>query len=884
MSPLPFRFTILGPPGLACGDTRLDLGTPQQQAVLLLLLANSGSFVRIGEVIDGLWGEHAPATGEAVVRTYVSRIRRLLSAHGLDAVISSRSGGYMLDPELFVVDAIEFADLLEAARQEREGGQVPAAVKLLEQALALWTGTALAGVPGEAAERERFRLERLRLAAVQELLRLRLERGEHAEVAAEVPLLIERNRLEEPLYEIYLLALYRSGRRAEALEVYRMVYDLLGKELGVSPGPRLRAAHDRILRAEADPGDEPVPAPSDWPASSGSSDSPASAGSSGESAWAASSGSSGSAASSGPAGLPASAGSAGLSAPAAAPASRASWAERPVAARFVGRAGERAAFRDLLGQARPALLFVRGPAGIGKSALLHQLAQDATAEGRQVRHLRPGNRPARHPHPSPSPRERLERFAEELAGAAGPVLLLDAFEELADLEPWLRDDYLTRLPGDTVVVVAGRSGPSAAWLTDPAWSGAIVIRHLEALTPAESAALLEARGVEPGLRASIAGFAAGHPFALSLAAEVGRSRSATGQPSRREAARQVVDGVLARLAGDVPSDLHRWALHVCAHARHTTEDLLAAVLPGGRAAELFDWLRAQPYVETAARGLEVGGALREALDHHLRWRDPAGYERMHRAIRHHVLDELLRGARDPQASVAVMRTVSRLRRRGGVLARYVSQVGEEDVRACPVTPAAHDELVAMARESQGEAAAGSVRFWLERRPEAFTLLRSRGSGRLRAFMSWLALRRPEREELDADPVVGEIWRDVSRRTPLPPEGHVGIARHLICPAYEAKPSPITDVFQAWMLRRWLHEPGLAASYLIVANGPLWRPLMEYLGHDELTRAGAGHPYAIFGHDWLADPPEVWRDHHLDEELWAERDLFLRQEVSRAGQE
>ncbi|MFD0471211.1 BTAD domain-containing putative transcriptional regulator [Nonomuraea thailandensis] len=337
MLPPPCRFTILGPPGLDCGDARLDLGTPQQQAVLMLLLANSGSFVRISEVIDGLWGEHAPATGEAVVRTYISRIRRLLSAHGLDAVISSRSGGYMLDPETFAVDAVEFADLLEAARQEREGGHVPAAVKLLEQALALWTGTALAGVPGEAAERERFRLERLRLVAVQELLRLRLERGEHAEVAAEVPLLIERNRLEEPLYEIYLLALYRGGRRAEALEVYRMVYDLLGKELGVSPGPRLRAVHDRILRAEADPVDEPAP-----PAS---------------------------------------------------PVRPALWAgrpgswEQPATARFVGRVAERAAFLDLLRQSRPGVLFVRGPAGIGKSALLNRLAADAAAEDRQVRHL-----------------------------------------------------------------------------------------------------------------------------------------------------------------------------------------------------------------------------------------------------------------------------------------------------------------------------------------------------------------------------------------------------------------------------------------------------------------------------------------------------------------
>ncbi|MGI5285451.1 BTAD domain-containing putative transcriptional regulator [Nonomuraea polychroma] len=838
----PCRFTVLGPPGLDCGDTRLDLGAPQQQAVLMVLLANSGNFVRIGELIDGLWGERAPATGEAVIRTYISRIRRLLSAHGLDSAISSQSGGYMLDPSLFALDATEFADLLETARLERVSGDLAAAVQLLEQALGLWTGTALAGVPGEAAERERFRLERLRLIATQELLQLRLERGQHAEVVAEVPLLIQLNRLEEPLYEIYLLALYRSGRRAEALEVYRTVYDLLGKELGVSPGPRLRAIHDKILRADADHGDEFAPAP-----------------------WAE---------------RPAARSPKTLVEESASPGSAGTKPERSVDRQFVGRGAERAAFQDLLKKSSEGLdvLFVCGPAGIGKSTLLRKFADDATAEGRRVWHLQ-GSVTA-------EARERLEGFAEELSGASGPVLLIDCFEELGDLEPWLRDEYLRQLPGKAIIVVAGRTGPSAAWLTDPAWSGTIVIRHLEALTATEAAALLEARDVDPGFRRSIVDFAVGNPFALSLAAEVGRSMSATGQPPRREAVRYVVDNVLALLAGNVPTHLHWWALYVCAHARHTTEDLLGAVVPGDRAAELFDWLRAQPYVETAAHGLDVNGVLREALDHHLRWRDPVGYERMHRRIRHQVMGELLRDARDPHAYVAVMRTISHLRPCGGVMRRYVSSAGEADVRASGATPADHDELVTMARETHGEFTAASVRFWLSRQPGAFSLLRCRKSNRLRAFMSWLTLRRPEREDLEADPVVGDIWHDVSRRMAVPPGAHIAIARHLICPSFEAKPSPITDVFQAWMMRGWLHEPGLAASYLVVANGQLWRPLMDYLGQYELECVGAEYPYAIFGHDWLADPPEEWRNHHLDEELWAERhpNLFLRQDDAPMSQE
>ncbi|WP_439377229.1 BTAD domain-containing putative transcriptional regulator [Amycolatopsis lexingtonensis] len=804
----PCRFTVLGPPGLRRGDTSLDLGAPQQQAVLMQLVSRSGSFVRIGELMDGLWGDRAPATGEAVIRTYISRIRRLLSEHGLGSAIRSRSGGYLLDPSSFALDASEFTRLVETARQERAAGDVPVAARHLREALGLWTGTALAGVPGEAAEHERSRLERLKLTAAQELLRLRLELGEHAGVVAEVPLLIQLNRLEEPLYEIYLLALYRSGRRAEALEVYRMVYDLLGKELGVSPGARLRALHEKILRADTDPEDEFAPAPRP-------------------------------------------------------PA-------RTVDTRFVGRDAERAAFAALLRRGEGLdVFFVCGHAGVGKSTLLRRYADDAATAGRTVWHL--------HDLTTAELRARLDRLAGGLTGtSAGPVVLVDSFERHGELERWLRTTYLRTLPAGSIVVLASRTGPGVAWITDPAWSGAIVARTLEALSPAESAALVEARGVDPGFIPSIVDFAAGNPLVLSLAAEVGRSMSATGQPSRREAVRFVVDTALDTLLDDVPTPQHRLALHVCAHARYTTEDLLRAAIPEADAAELFDWLRKQPFTETPGHGLDVNGVLREALEAHLRWRDPAGYERMHRRIRGYVLNTLLRDATEPQASVAAMRTISHLRRHGGVAGHYVSATGDARVRATRVTPADHDELVGLARDTYGEFTAASVRFWLNRRPEAFYVLRCADSNRLRAFMSWLTLREPEPEVLDADPVLADIWDDIGRNAP--PGGHIAVARHLICPDFEAKPNPVTDVFLARMMRGWLHEPALAASYLVLSNRPLWAPLMEYLDHYELRCPGPNHPYAIFGHDWLAEPPARWQDHHLENELWSPRrpELFLRE--------
>jgi DNA-binding SARP family transcriptional activator len=456
------RFTVLGPPGLRCGPAEPDPGSPQQQAVLAALLAARGRFVPVGELVDGLWGERAPATGEAVVRTYISRLRRLFAGHGLEPALRSRAGGYRLDPEWFTLDATEFTGLVDTARRQRAEGNAAAAARHLEAALALWTGTALAGVPGEAAERERCRLERLKLTATQELLRLRLDLGRAAEVAAEVPPLIELNRLEEPLYEIQLLALERSGRRAEALAVYRAVHDLFDRELGVGPGPRLRAVHERILRAE-----DVVP-------------------------------------------------------------------DRAPDPRFVGRDAERAAFAAMLNRRRGEVLFVSGPAGIGKSTLLSRLAEDAVAAGRTVWQL---------PDlPSAKLRERLEQLAAE--GIADPVVLVDSFERHRDLEPWLREHFLPALRG-AAVVVAGRCGPGVAWRTDPAWSGRIAVRRLGALSELESAVLVEARGVDAGLGASIVDFAGGHPFALAPASEVGRDLAAGGQSSRREAVRYVVDTVVA---------------------------------------------------------------------------------------------------------------------------------------------------------------------------------------------------------------------------------------------------------------------------------------------------------------------------------------------------
>ncbi|MGC4940030.1 BTAD domain-containing putative transcriptional regulator [Kribbella sp. DT2] len=777
------RLTLLGPPGLRAGNDELDLGSPQQQAVLTMLWATNGSFVSSAALVDGLWGEHAPPTGETVVRTYISRLRRVLPG----PVITFQSGSYALDASRFVVDATEFAELIKTARRERGAGELAAAAETLETALDLWTGTALAGVPGEAAERERFRLEQLKLSAAKELLECRLELGQPAEVVAEVPLWIQLHPLEESLYEIYLLALYRCGRRAEALEVYRMLYDLLWKELGVRPGGGVQGIHERILRAE------------------GELDEVTGALGRGEVAGAL-----------GPGGGVPVVGSASVR----------------TGRRYVGRAVERAAFRALLDSDEPAVMVLCGPTGIGKSALLRQLFEDAQALGRQAWWL-------------------TDDLVEDLSTVTAPVVMIDS--------PAPPETWLPKLPSDSVVVIASTGEPGIGWL-----SGSWAVHRLEGLSTAEATELVEARGVDPGTRDAIVNFADGNPFALTLAAEV--SLSSTGQGSRRDAARYVVDTVVAVLAGEVPSALHRRALHVCAHARNTTEDLLREVLPDGDSAELFDWLRSHPSVESVSYGLEINGVLREALDDHLHWRDLAGYARMHQQIRRYVLGKVLRESVTPYAGVEAVRTIGHLCRAGGISSRYVSWAGGNDLETGKAVPA---ELVALARKLHGDAVARSVRFWLDRQPEAFHVLRCRRTGRLRGFMSWLTLKGPES---DGDPELALIWRDLHERMELPPGAHIGVLRHVVCPAGESGPSPVLDAIHARMLRAWLHEAGLAASYVVTTDATSWRGAMRYLGQYEL--AGAELPAVIFGHDWLAEPPEKWLEQYLDEPRGIEPGLDL----------
>ncbi|MGW5372783.1 BTAD domain-containing putative transcriptional regulator [Streptomyces sp. NPDC004009] len=241
------RFGVLGPVRARRGEEALNTGSPQQRALLAALLLREGRTATAAELIDALWGAEPPSQALAAVRTYASRLRKILGP----GVLVSESGGYALRGlGEGALDLAVAQELATEADKARGGGDLGHAREALGRALALWDGEALAGVPGPYAEAQRVRLEEWRLQLLESRLDMDLEQGCHAEAVSELTALTAAHPLRERLRELLMLALYRSGRQAEALAVYADTRRLLAEELGVDPRPGLRELQQRILQAD----------------------------------------------------------------------------------------------------------------------------------------------------------------------------------------------------------------------------------------------------------------------------------------------------------------------------------------------------------------------------------------------------------------------------------------------------------------------------------------------------------------------------------------------------------------------------------------------------------------------------------------------------------
>lgn len=250
------EFRILGPLEVVGEDGRVELGGQMQRALLGSLVVRAGQVVSTDRLIDELWGERPPKTVTTSLQNMVSQLRKLIGAD----VLVTRPPGYLLQIEPQQVDAIRF----ERAVNEARSAPPAERSKLLAEALVLWRGPPLADLEFERfAEGEVRRLEELRLDALEARIDADLELGLGSEVVPELEQLVDRHPLRERLRRQLMLALYRAGRQAEALETYHEARRVLADELGIDPAPELKQLYGSILRQEQVVEKAPAPSPDD---------------------------------------------------------------------------------------------------------------------------------------------------------------------------------------------------------------------------------------------------------------------------------------------------------------------------------------------------------------------------------------------------------------------------------------------------------------------------------------------------------------------------------------------------------------------------------------------------------------------------------------------
>ncbi|HZR95915.1 MAG TPA: AfsR/SARP family transcriptional regulator [Gaiellaceae bacterium] len=250
-----FEIGVLGPFQVGVDGRPVDMTGSKRDALLALLALRRGRHVPVDTLIDELWGADVPAAPRNAVQHHIARLRAAL---GQTSIVGCRDGYAVVGA---TTDAIVFEGLLVRARAAGREGDPRTAADLADRALALWRGPALQGLPEIGWLRaEADRLEDLRIDALEERFEAALALGEHREIVSELQHAIDECPFRERLWRQLMLALYRSGRQADALEAYRTARRVHVDQLGLEPGPELRRIQDAILAHDPELAAAPAPA------------------------------------------------------------------------------------------------------------------------------------------------------------------------------------------------------------------------------------------------------------------------------------------------------------------------------------------------------------------------------------------------------------------------------------------------------------------------------------------------------------------------------------------------------------------------------------------------------------------------------------------------
>lgn len=244
------EFRILGPLEVIEDGKRIPVSAPREQILLAMLILHPNRVVPVSRLIDAIWDDDPPETARRQVQICVSSLRRTLGAAAGGNVIVTRAPGYQLNAPDDAIDAARFDALAAVGRAAAADGRPAEAIGALRSALALWRGSAAAGIDSPVVQIAATRMNEQRLTTLETCIELEISRGNHAEVIGELAALIKEYPLREKFPAYQMIALYRAGRQADALAVFREVREVFMAELGIEPSEELRQLEQAILKKD----------------------------------------------------------------------------------------------------------------------------------------------------------------------------------------------------------------------------------------------------------------------------------------------------------------------------------------------------------------------------------------------------------------------------------------------------------------------------------------------------------------------------------------------------------------------------------------------------------------------------------------------------------
>jgi DNA-binding SARP family transcriptional activator len=240
------HFCILGTLEVKARGERIRITAPKQRAVLVMLLLDANNDVPVERLTRYVWDGQPPAAAQTTLQSYIYRLRQLMRPMA-GVELQTTSASYALQVEPTETDVWSFRQRVAAAQELAHHGDLRESVRNLREALSLWRGAALAGIPGKLIQQEARLLEDERIAAYEELFNAEIALGNHRNIIPELRKVVSLYQFHEMLRAQLMLTLYRSGRQAEALQVYALIRRKLREDLGIEPGLELQLLHKAIL-------------------------------------------------------------------------------------------------------------------------------------------------------------------------------------------------------------------------------------------------------------------------------------------------------------------------------------------------------------------------------------------------------------------------------------------------------------------------------------------------------------------------------------------------------------------------------------------------------------------------------------------------------------